>query len=183
MGILGSFKLPPTADANDDSIQPPPSDVCSFAHWRGPRPEGQTLDFLSSVQDRQTPSGSSEQDLDTSLPLPSSPSSIPSDSPQDAAEIANTTSDQQVKADDIQVLMNALPEILHLIIGVVFSAFPQILQCILGVVIVAASWYLRNEYNMRRVVNLVIMLVIGAVLYFVLYDMCIYIQDDIILVQ
>jgi hypothetical protein len=91
MDILGA--LPPTADTND-SIQILHNLPVSFA----PSPSGQSLDFLSSVQDKQTPSDSLEQAVDISLPLSSahgpkgqsldSPSSVqgketPPDSPEE----------------------------------------------------------------------------------------------------
>jgi hypothetical protein len=59
----------------------------AFAH----SPEGQ---YLSSIQGKETLS----------------------DSPEEAADIVNTTLDQQVKANNIQVSFSVLPEILqHLI--------------------------------------------------------------------
>src|SRR6266403_4139 len=93
MGILDA--LPPTADA-DDSTKIPASNVyphilpLSIAH----SPEAQTLNFLPSVHSKETSS----------------------DSPEQAASIVNTTSDQQVNADNIRVLFSVLPGILqHLI--------------------------------------------------------------------
>lgn len=208
MGILGA--LPPSADA-DDSIQIPgrfPASLVSLAHG----PEGQTLDFLSSVQGKETPSGSIEQaadtysplssshgpegqslnppssahgketppespaqDVDAPLPPPSagclkgqsenSPSLVqskqtPSDSPEEAVDIVHTTPDQQIKADDVQVL---------------FRAFPEILQHLIDAAMVLEGC------DGRTIVALV---VIVFTLCFVLYDLCIYtLQDDMMLVQ
>lgn len=192
-GILGA--LPPTADA-DDSIPTPTSNAyshtlpLSFALG----PEGQTLDFLSAVQGKQIPSDGLEQDADTSLPLSDNleeaadivnttsiqGKQIPSDSleqdvdtslplsdgPEEAADITNTTSGQEVKADNIREL---------------FGAFPEVLQHLIDAATVVE--YVGGLLKDRDVHIIIAVLVVGTVLSFVLYDLCIYIQYDIIPVQ
>ena len=112
MGILGAS--PQTVDADDST----------FAHG----PERESVDLLSSVQGKQTPSDSLEQAVGMTSVLSSShgpevqgketpPSESPEqdqtlpDSPEEATNIVNTS--DHVKADNIRVLFRALPEILQ----------------------------------------------------------------------
>jgi hypothetical protein len=178
MGILDAS--PPTADA-DDSTKIPASNVyphilpLSISH----SPEAQTLNFWSSVHSKETSSDSPEQAVDIPLPLssargseghpPDSPSSVqhkrpPPDSPEEAASIVNTTSDQQVKADNIRVLFSVLPGILQYLIDAATMV----------------EWLLK-DCDVRIIVAT---LVVVVILCYVLYDLCAYtLRGDIILVQ
>jgi hypothetical protein len=165
MGILGAS--PQTVDADDST----------FAHG----PERESVDLLSSVQGKQTPSDSLEQAVGMTSVLSSShgpevqgketpPSESPEqdqtppDSPEEATNIVNTS--DHVKADNIRVLFRALPEILQYLID--------------------ATTVAHDHWQYCDVQTIIATLVVATILCIVFYDLYLYTLQDIdsiILVQ
>ena len=89
-----------------------------------------------------------------------------SNSPEEAVDLMNTTMDQPVKADNIQVS---------------FSVLHDILQSLIHVMTVTVKEHLLKDFDVGTIVAIIVFV---AILCFVLYEIfCIYTIHDIILLQ
>jgi hypothetical protein len=138
------------------------ADDSTFAHGT----ERKSVDLLSSVQGKQTPSDSLEQVQGKETPPSESPEQdqTPPDSPEEATNIVNTS--DHVKADNIRVLFRALPEILQYLID--------------------ATTVAHDHWQYCDVQTIIATLVVATILCIVFYDLYLYTLQDIdsiILVQ